>query len=193
MLCHIIAASDWAAVEATGGPYEPPSVVSEGFIHFSAPGQVLATLDRHYVGAEDLILLIVDPAGLGDLRYDDVVRPDGSTEVFAHLYQPLGVDHVVTTIAVEVGAGGRRGVRPAGNAQSELLEDLLAVLVLDDFESDDDEPEDPESLLADELEVEEPDLDESDLEGSDLEDSDLEDPAEPRSEPPEDEPRASFL
>ncbi len=136
MLCHIISADEWAAVQAGGAPYAPPSIEAEGFIHFSAPDQVAATLDRHYRDATDLVLLIVDPAGLGDLRYDDVDRPDGSTEVFAHLYEPLPLELVVTTIAVEAGPDGRRGVRPAGHPQSALLEGLLAVLVLDDLASD---------------------------------------------------------
>jgi len=88
---HIASRTDWEAAQ-DGGVYRPASLEKEGFIHCSTRAQVLATAARFYAGRDDLLLLHIDAAVLGDhLRYEPPVPPNpalGDT-LFPHLYAPL--------------------------------------------------------------------------------------------------------
>ncbi len=84
VVCHIVDRATWA--RAVGdGRYAPPSLAREGFIHLSAPAQVARTAARFFAGVEDLIVLLIPVAGLGEaLRWE---AADG--ELFPHLYGAL--------------------------------------------------------------------------------------------------------
>ena len=65
--------------------------LQDGFIHFSAAGQVAETLNKHFAGQSDLLLVAVDPAALGDsLKWE----PSRGGEKFPHLYGPLALEKV---------------------------------------------------------------------------------------------------
>ena len=62
------------------------SIVADGFIHFSTAEQAVETAARHFAGQDDLLLIAVDAAALGDaLKYE--VSRGGA--LFPHLYAPL--------------------------------------------------------------------------------------------------------
>jgi uncharacterized protein (DUF952 family) len=87
---HIASPADWDAARAAGA-IRPASLQSEGFVHCSTRAQLTATLARHFRGAGDLVLLVLDPAVLGDaLRWDE----SHTGEVFPHAYAPIPVDAV---------------------------------------------------------------------------------------------------
>lgn len=60
----------------------------DGFVHLSTAEQLKGTLDRHFSGKSDLMLLAFDAARLGDeLRWE----PSRGGELFPHLYDNLPV------------------------------------------------------------------------------------------------------
>ncbi len=89
-LHHILPATAWTAA-VQEGHYAPPSLGSQGFIHLSAPHQVLGTANRFYRDAPDLLLLTVDEAALGAaLRWEE----GEPGELFPHLHRRLAVSEV---------------------------------------------------------------------------------------------------
>ncbi|MGD1865320.1 MAG: DUF952 domain-containing protein [Phormidesmis sp.] len=102
MIFHITEQAAWQTAQAEGA-YQPPSLASEGFIHFSTDAQVVATANRFYQGKTGLVLLTVDPSRLKpELRYEDTLNHG----TFPHLYGPLNVDAVVDVRTFEPGADG---------------------------------------------------------------------------------------
>jgi beta-hydroxylase len=64
---------------------------TDGYIHLSFVSQVGATLDRHFGGVEDLILVAVDLTRLGDsLRWE----PARGGELFPHICGHLPMEAV---------------------------------------------------------------------------------------------------
>jgi uncharacterized protein (DUF952 family) len=58
----------------------------DGFIHFSREEQVPGTLAKHFAGQQDLVLVSVDAASLGEaLRFES----SRGGALFPHLYGPL--------------------------------------------------------------------------------------------------------
>jgi uncharacterized protein (DUF952 family) len=87
---HIASSADWDAARAAGA-IRPASLESEGFVHCSTRAQLPATLARHFRGAGDLVLLVLDSAVLGDaLRWDE----GHPGEAFPHVYAPIPLDAV---------------------------------------------------------------------------------------------------
>ena len=61
----------------------------DGFIHFSREAQVAGTLEKHFAGQRDLVLVSVDAAALGDaLRFE----PSRGGALFPHLYGSLATE-----------------------------------------------------------------------------------------------------
>ncbi len=89
-LLHIVQRAAWAAAVADGR-YRPPSLATEGFIHLSAPRQVLGTANRFYRETPDLVVLSVDEASLGPALQWEEGEPG---ELFPHLYRALDVAEV---------------------------------------------------------------------------------------------------
>ena len=71
--------------------YRADSLASEGFIHFSRWDQLAATAERHYAGAPDLLVLVVEP---GDLPF----RVENG---FPHLYAELPLTAVAEVLPLE--------------------------------------------------------------------------------------------
>lgn len=97
-LFHIVTTADWQAAQAVG-EYAPPSLASEGFVHFSWASQVARTADAHYRDVPDLIVLEVDPS----LLDAPVVVEDsyGSGQEFPHVYGAIPVSAVVAEHPLE--------------------------------------------------------------------------------------------
>jgi uncharacterized protein (DUF952 family) len=107
VILHITGQEAWRAAQREGA-YRPPSLATEGFIHFSRPAQLARTADRHYAGVPALLVLHVDEARLGDaLRVE--VGDAATGEEFPHLYGPLDVGAVVDVMPLEQALGRAAG------------------------------------------------------------------------------------
>ena len=82
----------------------------DGFIHLSASHQLPGTLATHFEGQEDLVLVAIDAARLGEtLKWE----PSRGGALFPHLYAPLDLGAVLWAEALLLGADGRH-VLPEG-------------------------------------------------------------------------------
>ena len=85
---------EWQAACAAGVYRGSADDRRDGFIHLSRRSQVEQTLQRHFQGHTDLLLIGFDAARLGAaLRYE--VSRGG--ELFPHLYGELRTDLALTT------------------------------------------------------------------------------------------------
>ncbi|MFV0523700.1 MAG: DUF952 domain-containing protein [Acidimicrobiales bacterium] len=82
-----------AALElAERGELRPSSLALEGFIHCSTAEQVVASTRRHLDDVDDLVLIELDPARVGEtLRWFESYPG----QWFPHLHGPLLADHVL--------------------------------------------------------------------------------------------------
>ncbi|WFE39475.1 DUF952 domain-containing protein [Micromonospora sp. WMMD998] len=111
MIYKILADDEWRAARAAGSFVGTAMDRQDGFVHLSAPDQVVETARRVFAGVTGLTLLAVDEARLGDaLRWE---KSRGGA-LFPHLYGALPVDAVVTAHPLPAD-------RPAGDAVAELL------------------------------------------------------------------------
>ena len=98
VLLHLIEPTAWRAA-LTAGAVRPPSLDAVGFVHLSAPDQVHLPAQRLYPGRRDLVLLVVDPARLGDpVRFEPGVPADPDGLLFPHLYGPLPTSAVIAVV-----------------------------------------------------------------------------------------------
>lgn len=113
MIYHLIAPDAWQAAQAAG-VYAPPSLHSEGFIHFADAQQVLRVANAFYRDVPGLLLLAVDPARVqADIRYEAPQHPDGrpasdteKAERFPHGYGALNLDAVMQVQPMPVDSDG---------------------------------------------------------------------------------------
>ena len=93
----------WEEAEASGVFHGAPVDRTDGFIHFSAAGQVRQTAARHFAGEPDLLLVTVDPNRLGAAL---IWEPSRGGALFPHLYGPLALEAVLRVEALPLGPGG---------------------------------------------------------------------------------------
>ena len=86
-----IASPEALAKARASGVYSAASLASEGFIHFSRWDQLASTVERHYPGVSDLLVLVVEP---GDLPF----RVENG---FPHLYAELPLTAVTEVLPLE--------------------------------------------------------------------------------------------
>lgn len=100
-LLHITTPAEWEAARATG-EVAPPSLATEGFVHCSTRDQLPTTLARHFAGAGELALLVVDPGALGaELRWEE----SHPGEHYPHVYGPIPVAAVTAVELITAPAG----------------------------------------------------------------------------------------
>jgi len=100
-ICH---ATAWAAAQASGVYVGSTDDARDGFIHFSTAAQVEGTLQKHFTGQDDLVLLAVPAAALaGVLRFE----PARDGALFPHLYAPLPTAAVLWHAPIPLSADGR--------------------------------------------------------------------------------------
>jgi uncharacterized protein (DUF952 family) len=94
----------WQEAE-TAGVFAGAAIdLTDGYIHFSTADQLRETAAKHFAGQEDLLLIAVDAAALGEaLKYE----PSRGGALFPHLYAPLDLKAVrwVKPLPLD-GAGG---------------------------------------------------------------------------------------
>ncbi len=109
IIYHITSAGQWAEAQARG-QYTADSLSSEGFIHCSKPGQVIATAARYYAGQSGLVLLAIAPARLtAEVRLENL---KGGPEAFPHIYGPLNLDAVTAVLPFEPNPDGTFSLPP---------------------------------------------------------------------------------
>lgn len=90
-LLHIAAEDEWAAARRSG-TYAPPALARDGFLHLCTPAQLPFVLERHFAGRTGLVLLHLDLARLGDVRWE---HSEPGRDPFPHLYGSLPVAAVL--------------------------------------------------------------------------------------------------
>lgn len=76
----------------------------DGYIHLSTAKQLPVTLEKHFFGKRDLVLVEFVATDLGpDLRWE----PSRNGELFPHLYRPLPTDLARSVIPLPLGNDGR--------------------------------------------------------------------------------------
>jgi len=85
-LFHLVPEPQWRAAREAG-VYAPASLAAEGFVHFSYREQVAGTANRLYADKQDLIVVEVDPARLGQPVVDEDLY--GADEEFPHVYAAI--------------------------------------------------------------------------------------------------------
>jgi uncharacterized protein (DUF952 family) len=88
LIFKIIPRGEWAA--SSGDYHGSGHDRADGFLHFSTASQLEETLRRYYSGQDDLMLVAVDAAALGDALKWEYSESRG--EDFPHLYAPLFCD-----------------------------------------------------------------------------------------------------
>jgi uncharacterized protein (DUF952 family) len=102
VIFHIARREQWARGKRVG-LYMGDTLGTEGFIHSSAPQQVLKVANRVFRGRKGLVLLCIDPEKVRpEIRYE--AAQDG--EEYPHIYGPLNVDAVVQALRFEPGEDG---------------------------------------------------------------------------------------
>lgn len=103
-LYKILSPEEWEAAQRQGRFDGSAVDLADGYIHLSAANQVVETAAKHFAGKENLLLVAVDGARLGDsLRWE----PSRGGQLFPHVYGPLPLDAVVAVQPLPVGADGR--------------------------------------------------------------------------------------
>ena len=92
LIFKILRADEWQHLLDNGETDGAPIDVADGYVHFSTAEQVRETAAKHFAGEDDLMLLAVETATLGDALKWEVSR--GGAE-FPHLYRKLMLDDVI--------------------------------------------------------------------------------------------------
>lgn len=102
----MVRAADWAEAERLGHYAGSADDRRDGFLHFSAAGQLRASAAKHRAGEPALLLVAADPAALGDaLRFEPAAggrRPG----LFPHLYGVLPLSAVRSVTPLPLGPDG---------------------------------------------------------------------------------------
>ena len=95
---RILSLSEWAEAQAEGAYHGAAHDRRDGFLHLSARDQVAGTLERHYAGRTDLLILTISVDRLpSPLRWE----PSRNDELFPHLYDSLPVTAVTTVTGAD--------------------------------------------------------------------------------------------
>lgn len=98
---------EWEAARAEGRYRGSADDARDGFIHLSTREQLPGTLEKHFAGRDDLLLVEVDPGALGAaLKWE----PSRGGALFPHLYGALEMSAVRGARAIPRDAGGRHAV-----------------------------------------------------------------------------------
>ena len=91
----VLRPQEWAEAQARGFFAGSADDVRDGFIHFSTAEQLEGTIERHFAGAADIVVLEIDGARLAeDLKWE----PSRGGALFPHLYGDLPLSAVGRTV-----------------------------------------------------------------------------------------------
>ena len=89
--------AEWAGAERGGVFRGSPDDRRDGFIHSSTAAQLPETVEKHFTGASDLVLVAVDAAKLGAALKWESSRGGA---LFPHLYGDLSLTAVLWSRAL---------------------------------------------------------------------------------------------
>lgn len=99
----------WNEAEAKGVFEGAPVDIVDGYIHFSTAEQVKETAAKHFAGVDDLLLIVIDAAKLGDaLKWE----PSRGGALFPHLYDVLSLTIVSWVKPLPLGHDGAHQFPP---------------------------------------------------------------------------------
>ncbi|MGR3540890.1 MAG: DUF952 domain-containing protein [Hasllibacter sp.] len=99
----ILRADEWAALRRDGRTDGAPIDVADGYVHLSTAAQARETAQKHFAGAEGLMLLSIPADRLaGDLRWE----PSRGGADVPHLYRELRLSDVEWAQPLPLGPGG---------------------------------------------------------------------------------------
>jgi uncharacterized protein (DUF952 family) len=94
----VLRAAEWEEFERDGVFRGSPVDRADGFIHLSSGPQVTETVDKHFSGLTDLVLVVVDLARVGDaVRWE----PSRGGAFFPHIHGVLPREAVVSAGPLE--------------------------------------------------------------------------------------------
>ena len=92
---HLTTPDEWAVAQDTGSVV-PAGFAAEGFVHCSTGAQLAGTIERHFAGQPELVLLRLHPNEVeADLRWEEG-RPG---EHYPHVYRPLRLADVADVLS----------------------------------------------------------------------------------------------
>jgi len=107
LIYKVVSAKEWSAASERGEFLGAAIDLTDGYIHFSTVDQLRETVEKHFAGQADLLLVGVDADSLGDqLRWE----PSRGGALFPHLYAPLSIKSVVTTDEMPLGEDGTHAI-----------------------------------------------------------------------------------
>ena len=103
LIYKIVTAAQWAEAEELGEFLGAPIDLKDGYIHFSTSAQVIETVEKHFHGQLDLLIVSVGSDVLGDeLKWE----PSRGGDLFPHLYSNLSLANVISVDDLPMGKGG---------------------------------------------------------------------------------------
>ena len=102
LIYKILPRAEWEAAFAAGAFRGSAVDLKDGFIHFSAEDQWRETLEKHFAGQTDLVLVAVEVERLGEALKWEVSRGGA---LFPHLYGPLAT-HLAASVRPLAAAEG---------------------------------------------------------------------------------------
>jgi uncharacterized protein (DUF952 family) len=95
IIFHITKRNQWEEAKASG-VYRTGNLANQGFIHCSTGEQIISVANGLFHGQSDLVLLSIETEKVRSrIQYENL---EGGTNLFPHIYGPLNVDAVVTTV-----------------------------------------------------------------------------------------------
>ena len=98
VIYKICTKDEWEKASASGIYSGSKDDLRDGFIHFSCLHQLQGTLDKHFKGKKDLLLLEIDIKSLDQstLKWEK----SRNQEKFPHLYGALNLDAVISKVEI---------------------------------------------------------------------------------------------
>ena len=104
MIYKICTQESWSEACAVGRYNGSADDLRDGFIHFSTFEQLRGTVDKHFAGRKNLLLIGVKSNELGaELKWE----PSRGGALFPHLYAPLPTAAAAFIQPLELDASGR--------------------------------------------------------------------------------------
>ncbi|KIL96842.1 hypothetical protein CCC_01708 [Paramagnetospirillum magnetotacticum MS-1] len=100
---HVCRRSEWQYAQTTGVYGGSSQDEADGFIHFSGPTQVKASVAKHRAGQDGLVIIAVATPSLGPALKWEVSR---GGQLFPHLYGPLPLSAVIWAADLPLGPDG---------------------------------------------------------------------------------------
>lgn len=99
----------WTAAKASGQFIGAAIDLRDGYIHLSTADQVVETVQKHFAGQDNLMLLSVSTVEMGDSLKWEKSRND---QLFPHLYRPLIPSDVVAEASLVMQEDGSHHFPP---------------------------------------------------------------------------------